>query len=286
MKRILACTGLLLFVSSAWNFAGAQAIVGHRGASHDAPENTVAAFRLALKQGADGFETDFHLSSDGQLACIHDPDTERVAGEKHVVKDTSLDALRKLDVGAWKDPKWHGEHISTFAEVLGEVPEGKLIYIELKTGPEIVKPLLVGLDASSLKPEQTIVIAFDADTIAEVEKLRPELKTYWLVRYKQDDAGVWSPTAEEVISTLKRIKADGLDTQAETKVVDRVFVDKLRAAGPFDFQVWTVDDPKVARFYKNLGATGITTNRPGWLRKQLAAKKPVPAAKVPAAAGS
>lgn len=260
-------------------------IIAHRGASHDAPENTLAAFRLAIEQGADGFETDFHLSSDDELACIHDPDTERVAGVRHVVKETPLTELRKLDVGAWKDPKFRGERLPTFAQALDAVPEGKLIYIELKTGPEIVKPMLEGLDASSLKPEQTIVIAFDAETIAEVERLRPELKTYWLVRYKQDDAGRWGPTAEEVISTLKRIKTDGLDTQAELKVVDQSFVDKLRAAGPFDFQVWTVDDPKVARFYKDLGATGITTNRPGWLRRQLNAKKSAPAAKVPATAG-
>lgn len=283
MKRIFVRSVVLLLVAAGANMAEGQMIIAHRGASHDAPENTIAAFRVALKQGADGFETDFHLSSDGKLACIHDADTERVAGEKHVVKGTALETLRTLDVGAWKDSKWRGERIATFEEVLAEVPDGKLIYIELKVGPEIVRPMLAGLDASSLKPEQTIVIAFDAETIAEVEKLRPELKTYWLVRYKQDDAGVWSPTANEVIATLKRIRPDGLDSQAETKVVNREFVDKLRAAGPFDFQVWTVDDVKVARYYQKLGATAITTNRPGWLRKHLDAKKAAPA-KVPAAA--
>jgi len=281
--RLTICTVWLALGTVA--AAAEPLIIAHRGASHDAPENTVAAFRLAMEQGADGFEGDYYLTSDGQIACIHDPDTERVAGEKLLVKQSTLAELRQLDVGAWKHARYRGERLPTLEESLDEVPPGKLIYIELKTGPEIVKPMLAALDASSLQPEQTVVIAFNADTIAEVERLRPELRTYWLVRYKQDDAGRWTPTVDEVIATLKRIKTDGLDSQAEMKVVDRQFVDKLRASGPFDFQVWTVDDPKVARFYTKLGATGITTNRPGWLRRQLDAKKPAPATKIPAAAG-
>ena len=65
-------------------------IVAHRGASHDAPENTLAAFNLAWKQGADGIEGDFFLSQDGHLVCIHDKDTTRFTGKKLVVNNTPL----------------------------------------------------------------------------------------------------------------------------------------------------------------------------------------------------
>lgn len=70
-------------------------IVAHRGASHDAPENTLAAFELAWEQGADAIEGDFHLTQDGHIVCLHDKDTKRTAGKKLVVGKSSLEELRK-----------------------------------------------------------------------------------------------------------------------------------------------------------------------------------------------
>ncbi|MFV2065815.1 MAG: glycerophosphodiester phosphodiesterase family protein, partial [Pirellulales bacterium] len=102
--------------------ASGQLIVGHRGASHDAPENTLAAFQLAWQRGADGVEGDFYLTSDGHIVCIHDADTERVAGEKLIVAESTLADLRQLDVGAWKGERWRGEKIPTLEEVLATVP--------------------------------------------------------------------------------------------------------------------------------------------------------------------
>ena len=62
--------------------AFAQLIIGHRGASHDAPENTIASYKLAIEQGADGFEGDYWLAADGHILDLHDADTKRVAGKK------------------------------------------------------------------------------------------------------------------------------------------------------------------------------------------------------------
>jgi glycerophosphoryl diester phosphodiesterase len=76
---------------------------------------------------------------------------------------------------------------------------------------------------------------------------------------------------EEVAATLKRIRADGLNSQAELKHFDEAFVKRLYELGCREFSVWTVDDPKVADYYRRLGAWAITTNRPGWLREQLKA---------------
>jgi glycerophosphoryl diester phosphodiesterase len=259
--------------------AEAQLIVAHRGASYDAPENTMAAFDLAWEQGADGVEGDFYLSSDGEIVCIHDPDTERVAGVKHVVKDTPLEVLRALDVGGWKDPKYKGERMPTLAEVLASIPKDKKFFIELKVGPEIVGPMLKALDEAEFPKEQTVVICFKEETIAECEKQRPELKTYWLVRYEKNDAGQWKPTVDEVEARLKKSHADALGTQGEMQVVDRAFLKELCDEGFCDFEVWTIDKPSVARFYQGLGTKAITTNRPGWLRRQLS-KAPRPAAAV------
>jgi glycerophosphoryl diester phosphodiesterase len=250
-----------------------QMIVAHRGASHDAPENTLSAFKLAMEQGADAFEADFYVTTDGHIVCFHDNDTERISGEKLSITGTPFDRLRRLDVGLWKGARWQGERMATMSEVLAAVPEGKKIFIELKSGPEIVAPMAEAIAASSLSPEQIVIISFNEDAVAECKKQLPHLKACWLCRFEEpkDGKGKQPPTVDEVIATLKRIGADALDAQAVPDRVNKAFVERLRDAGFAEFHVWTVNDPKVARFYRDLGALSITTDRPGWLREQLEA---------------
>jgi len=248
--------------------ATAQLIVAHRGASHDAPENTLAAFRLAWEQGADAIEGDFHMSADGHIVCIHDKTTKRTAGVDLVVAKTSLADLKRLDVGRWKDARFQGERIATLSEVLATVPDGKRIFIELKTGPQIVPALARVISKTTLKPEQMSVIAFNADTIAACKEALPHIQAYWLTGYKQNkQTGAWSPTIDSILATLRRIKADGLDTNAH-ETINAAFVERLRAA-KMAFHCWTVDDASVARRFRDLRVDSITTNRPGWLRERL-----------------
>ena len=207
---------LVILASFAASPANAQNIVAHRGASFDAPENTVAAMELAFEQGADGVEADFYLSSDGEIVCIHDKDTQRTAGVKHVIVETPLAELRKLDVGSWKDEKYRGERIPTFAEIAETIPDGKKFIIELKVGPEIVAPLKEALAKTDLKDEQILIICFNENTVAECKKVLPNLKCHWLTGYKQDEnTGEWKPTLAEVVATLERSQADGLGTQGD-----------------------------------------------------------------------
>ncbi len=258
------------------SLAWGQSIIAHRGASHDAPENTLASFRLAWERGADGIEGDFYLTTDGRIVCVHDGDTKRVAGIKLIVSKSSSADLRALDVGAWKGAKWQGEKIPTIEEVLATIPPGKIIFIELKVGPEIVEPLAKVLEASPLRPEQTVIIAFNEATIAACEKRLPHLKTQWLTSYKDENKSKnktgppsWTPTADRVAKTVLRIGADALGSQAVPDHFDKAFIARLHADGIDEFGVWTVDDASVAKYYQKLGAAAITTNRPGWLRKQL-----------------
>ncbi|WP_428307449.1 glycerophosphodiester phosphodiesterase [Lacipirellula sp.] len=273
--------GILSALAGSVETASAQNIVAHRGASFDAPENTVASMKLAFEQGADGVEADFYLTSDGEIVCIHDADTKRTAGVKHVIVKTPFDELRKLDVGAWKNEKYRGEKIPTFAEIAETIPAGKKFIIELKTGPEIVAPLKDALAKTDLKDDQILIICFNEKTVAECKKLLPNLKCHWLTGYKQNEkTGEWKPTLDEVVATLERSHADGLGTQGEMKHVDAEFIKELCDEGHCEFHVWTIDDPKVAKYYQKLKPWGITTNRPGFLREQLNARP----AKVPAAA--
>lgn len=267
MRLFLATTLPLLLAGP----AAAQLITAHRGASHDAPENTLAAFRLAWEQEADAIEADFHLTSDGRMVCVHDRDTERVCGIRHVVAQTPLADLRTLDAGCWKAARFSNERLPTFAEVLAVVPPGKRFFIELKTGPEIVPRLCEELAAWRGDPESLTIIAFNADTIAACKRALPAIRAHWLTSFKQDEAsGTWKPTANTIAATVKACGADGVGLQGRRPVVDRAFVERLTAGGVGEFHVWTIDIPDDARAFRDLGAIGVTTNRPAFIREALA----------------
>jgi glycerophosphoryl diester phosphodiesterase len=247
----------------------AQHIVAHRGASRDAPENTLAAFRLAWAQGADGVEGDFRLTADGEIVCMHDRDTLRTSGAELVVAESTLAALRALDVGSWKAPRFAGERVPTLDEVLASVPAGRFVLIEVKCGPEIVPALDRSLTATALAPRQLRVIAFDPAVIAACKARMPEIDAYWLTGHERDEAtGRWSNSLAETLPTLARIGADGLDTSVPPEVVDAAFVRALRAAR-MQVHAWTVDDARTAARLYWLGVDSITTNVPAELRAAL-----------------
>jgi glycerophosphoryl diester phosphodiesterase len=106
-------------------------IFAHRGASAHAPENTVAAFELALEQGADGIELDVKLSADGEVVVIHDPTVDRTTGSHGRVKDMALADLRALDAGSFFSAKFQGERIPTLGEVFEAVGKRMFINVEL-----------------------------------------------------------------------------------------------------------------------------------------------------------
>src|SRR5215204_6586712 len=88
-------------------------VVAHRGASAEAPENTLAAFRLALEQGAPAVECDVHLSADGSPVVIHDETVDRTTNGKGAVAALTRAALRGLDAGSWHGPGFAWEPIPT-----------------------------------------------------------------------------------------------------------------------------------------------------------------------------
>jgi glycerophosphoryl diester phosphodiesterase len=106
-------------------------IFAHRGASAHAPENTLAAFELALAENADAIELDVKLSADGHAIVIHDPTVDRTTGNHHRVKDLPLRELQALDAGSFFSDKFHGEKIPTLEEVFEAVGKRTFINVEL-----------------------------------------------------------------------------------------------------------------------------------------------------------
>ncbi len=241
-------------------------IVAHRGASKDAPGNTIPAFKRAWEQGADAIEGDFHLTKDGQIVCIHNADTKAVTGKKLIVASSTLEELQRLDMGSRKGVKFKGTAIPTIAEVFATIPAGKKIYIEIKCGVRIIPPLLNEIEKSGLKAEQVVVISFSTDVIREIKKKAPQLKANWLCSIKKDKAGTFKPTVESVLKTLKEIGADGLSSSKN--VVNEKYIRRVMDAG-YGYHVWTVDDVATAKRFFQWGAGSVTTNVPGEIRKGL-----------------
>src|SRR5688500_10497757 len=135
---------LLCFVQTAFSVE----IIAHRGASSDAPENTLSAMKLAWEQNADAIELDLWLSKDGRLVVFHDADAKRIAGVPRKVADLTWAEVQQLDAGAWKSPRFTGERVPNLESILATVPKGGRAVLEIKCGPEIVPELKRVLDAS------------------------------------------------------------------------------------------------------------------------------------------
>ncbi len=250
-------------------FASAQLIVAHRGASADAPENTLSAFRLAWEQNSDAIEGDFRLTADGQVACIHDKTTKRTAGTELLVSASTLDELKALDVGSWKDAQYANEVIPTLAEVLETVPKGKYFFIEIKSGPEILPAVKQVLEKSNVPWSNLRIISFKREVIKRAKQLLPEVESFWLFEFKWDNEHQhWYPSAQHAIGVASEIGADGLDVKANKPALAESFMRLCQQAG-FSLHAYTVDDPKVAVQLQSLEYDSITTNRPQFLREAL-----------------
>ncbi len=242
--------------------------IAHRGASFDAPENTLQAFRLALEQSADGVETDIHLTRDGEIVCIHDPTTTRTSGRAMTIANSSWSELRELDVGTWKGPQWEGARIPLLRDALDCVPSGRLIFIEIKCGCRIFHPLKKTIEESKLAADQIRIISFDIETVAAAKRALPELKTYWLTSFSEPVSDKEAdPSAEKIVAILRETGADGVDCVAHA-ALNRQFTGILRDAH-MEIHVWTVDDPASAQRFISLGVDSITSNRAGWLKTML-----------------
>ncbi len=260
MRLLIPLILLLVF----WEVPGSsQVIVAHRGASFDAPENTIAAFELAWQQGSDGVEGDFYLTRDQQIVCIHDRGTTRTTGVAKLVEESTLAELRQLEYGSWKDKKWKGEKIPTFKDVFKSIPEGGLFVIELKSKAKIVPFLASQLKSLDTEHIRLLIISFDKATVAACHEQIPEVRAHWLTGFQKNKVnGRFEPSAKEIAEVVNECGAAGVGMKGNRQVIDQLFIKQLKDSGCNEFHVWTIDQLKDAAYFKDLGAFGITTNKP------------------------
>lgn len=249
-------------------------LVAHRGASHQAPENTLQAYRLAWQEGARWIEGDFQLTADREIVCFHDPDSARTAPDQPplTITSASLAELRRLDVGSWKSGDFAGARIPTLDEILSEMPTGTGIYIEIKEEapnlPDIVPALAEALAASTIAPELVTVISFSPEALARVGRTCPALRTLLLCELEWDEKSRKAlPGVEEIVTLATGCGALGLG-MGNSHLIDAALVEGLRKAG-LQFHVWTVNAVEEALRYIELGVDSLTTDRPQGLRREL-----------------
>jgi glycerophosphoryl diester phosphodiesterase len=237
-------------------------IIGHRGASAVAPENTLTAFRLALEAKADGVEFDVRLTKDGVPVVIHDDDLRRTGGVKKRVADLSLAELKEIDVGSWKHPRFVDEKVPTLSELF-ELFEGSasVLYLELKSDPAqrdaLAQACCEVLAGTSLR-DQTIVECFDLAAVEFVKTLDPTIMT----------AALFEPTLRNtpLASSSKRMIDKAISVGASEialhhRLANTQAIEMAHSAN-LNVVVWTVDDPGWISRASSQGIKALITNDP------------------------
>lgn len=240
-------------------------IVAHRGASWEAPENTVEAAERGWAEQADAVEVDVHLTRDGEVVVIHDPTLLRTTGRDARVDGLTLAEMQKLDAGVWKGAAWRGVRVPALGAVLATVPERKRIFIELKAAAGLAPALARTVEAGPVEAGRIVLISFEAATLRDAKQALPGCRALLLA-----DTPEGAPAKQaELIALCLNEGFDGLGVSAGWPV-DARLVERLNAAN-LELNVWTVNDPKRARELVAAGVSSITTDRPGWLRAALSA---------------
>ncbi len=236
-------------------------MIAHRGASAYAPENTLAAFELAVEQGADLLELDVHLSADDQPVIIHDETLERTTTGAGRVRDFTLPALKRLDAGSWRGARFRGQRLQSLQEVLERFRDRIGFAVELKAGSGVY-PGIEGRVVSLLEVydvvDRSIVLSFDHPALAVVRARNPDVGRVALI-----DAGA-EPVPEKITAGVPEgATAVGL----AARLVTRQRVRAVREAG-LDVYVWTVNEPAVMDALIEWNVTGIITDAPDLLRSR------------------
>lgn len=260
--RLFLC-GLVLSWTSSLH---ATEIVAHRGASADAPENTLASVELAWRLGSDAVEIDVRLTADEQVVVIHDDKVDRTTDGSGKVASMTLRELRHLDAGSWKGAEHVGVGLPTLDEVLQTIPEGKRLFVEVKSDISILPYLEASFRRAEISPKQIVLIAFDLETCRQFKKRNPEFEVCLLRKIRRRLlVGPWTPGVKKMLRLVREAGLDGLDVKA-VEAVDASLIRAIKSAG-FKLYVYTVDDLDRAGELIRLGLDGLTTNRPADMKQ-------------------
>jgi glycerophosphoryl diester phosphodiesterase len=251
---VILATGLAYLAMRATGTDRPVTIFAHRGAASEAPENTLAAFRLAGTQHTDYVELDVQETSDGVVVVMHDNDLMKVGGSPLKIWDSTNEQLHGVDIGSGFDPRFSAERVPTLAEALAACKGVSRVDIELKDygHNQRLEERVVELVEAAGMQNDIVTMSLSREMVAKMKRLRPE----WT-------SGLLTAKA---LGDLTGVPADFL--AVERAMATRRFIRNAHRAGK-PVYVWTVDDPAKMIRMIGLGADGLITNRPGVAREIL-----------------
>jgi glycerophosphoryl diester phosphodiesterase len=245
-------------------------ILGHRGASAIAPENTLAAFTQAMSAGADGIEFDVRLSRDQVPVVIHDATLKRTGSIDRLVAELSARELSAVDVGSWFEAhnevparSFGGEKLPTLAQVFSLFRTNTgVLYVEMKCNPgegAALAAAVVNVIKEFGMANRVVVESFDLAAVAEVKKIEAAIRT----------AALFEPKLSKPVSTMRRLKmvdsalGVGADEIAlHHRLASPRLTEKARTKA-LEIVLWTVDDPQWIPRARALGIKALIANDPG-----------------------
>ena len=233
--------------------SGETLILAHRGSIASAPMNTMAAFELAIEQGADGIELDVQRSSDGHAVIMHDFTVDATTGGNGAVAEKSLSELQELDAGSWFSRDFAGERIPTLDQVFASFGVRSLFDVEIKSandGSNGTEELLAESIQRYSVQDRVVVSSFNPFVLLKFRQLMPKVMIGFL----------YVPALPpEYVSPLRE-----LSHEARHPWHDMVDEEYMRWARENDYYVntWTVNDLGRAAELRKLGVNAIITDNP------------------------
>jgi glycerophosphoryl diester phosphodiesterase len=247
--------GPAIFQSTEWSNLRSVWAVAHRGASGHAPENTMAAFRLAVEMGARFIETDLQVTRDARLVAMHDSTLDRTTNGHDLVHLHSLEEVRALDAGGWfanaGSTSFSGERVPTLDEILHFALERDVIFfLEIKSGgtwgiEHAVVGTLRDLNASA----HSVILSFDPAVLDSVNRLDRTIMTGFLCEHPSTD----------LVERAVRVGARQICPRGD--LITSALVDQAHHAG-LQVVAWTVNEPDQMTRLIDAGVDGIMTDYP------------------------
>jgi glycerophosphoryl diester phosphodiesterase len=248
---VLAAVGVALLMFLVTRTQRPVSVIAHRGASAEAPENTLAAFRLGIEQKADFIELDVQESADGQVVVVHDSDLMKLGGPPRKIWEMTAAELRAVDIGSRIDPKYAGEGVPTLADVLA-LAKGRIgVIVELKSyghNDRLEEKVVALVEAAGME-KACQFMSLDHAMVAKMNRLRPEWRVGLL--------------AAKTLGDILTVPSDFLAVEAG--MANARFVRRVHRAGR-DIYVWTVNDPASILRTMSVGVDGLISDRPALAR--------------------
>ena len=229
-------------------------VIAHRGSSTVAPENTLAAFRLAAEQRTDFIELDVQESADGQVLVVHDSDLMKVGRYPGKIWEADAATLESVDIGSFKAPTYSAERVPTLAEALAVCKGRCRVVVELKSygHDQRLEERVIEVVEQAGMQDDCIFMSLDHAMVKKLKQLRPNWRVGALVA--------------KAIGDLTELDADFLAVEA--RMATRRFVRRAHRAGQ-DVYVWTVNDAAWMLLALSRGVDGLITDKPDLARQVI-----------------